>query len=89
MITYAIANGLTDRAISAYKRNARKVINQARGPGSVKQPGSAEVVEHDGLFYIRLCNVNGILAVYQVRIAGGKEVLKGLKRWPAAVEEGM
>jgi hypothetical protein len=53
--------------------------------GQTNQPGSVETVEHEGLQYIRLTNVNGILAVYRVRIVNGEPVLKGLKRWPAAL----
>ena len=83
MITFAEANSLTDRAKAAYYRNGKKEIDGwvRRGPDRV------ETVEHDGLFYIRLSNVNGILAVYRVRSVGGELVLKGLKRWPKALEE--
>lgn len=72
---------MEDRALAAYYRNAAR-----QGPGSVMQPGAVEIVEHDGKAYIRLSNVRGILAVYRVRIVNGEPVLKGLKRWPAAVD---
>lgn len=72
------------RALSAYNRSASA---QARAlGGQPMQPGAVETVEHEGLTYIRLTNVNGILAVYRVRTINGAEVLKGLRRWPAAIE---
>ena len=71
---------LEQRALAAYYRKGADV-------GSINQPGSVETVEHKGLIYIRLTNVNGTLAVYRVRtMADGSAMLKGLKRWPAAVE---
>lgn len=70
---------LEQRALAAYYRAAKAIS----GNGSVNQPGSVEEVEHDGLKYVRLANVNGTLAMYRVRIVNGAPVLKGLKRWPA------
>ena len=74
---------LEQRALSAYYRSGSQQTNE-RG-GSVNQPGAVETVDHDGLQYIRLTNVNGVLAVYRVRTVNGEPVLKGLKRWPAEV----
>lgn len=73
---------LEQRALSAYYRSGSR-----EGIGQTLQPGAVETVEHEGLQYIRLTNVNGILAVYRVRIVNGEPVLKGLKRWPAALED--
>ena len=75
---------LEQRALAAYYRNGTR--NAGVAGGSVNQPGAVETVEHDGLTYIRLSNVNGILAVYRVRTVNGEQVLKGLKRWPKALE---
>lgn len=77
---------LESRALAAYNRAGTKFINE-HGAGSINQPGAIETVEHDGLTYIRLTNVNGILAVYRVRTVNGEPVLKGLKRWPKAIED--
>jgi hypothetical protein len=67
---------LTRRAYAAWFRS-----------GGTDQPSNdSGLVEHDGLFYVRLVNVNGTLAVYRVRTVNGEPVLKGLKRWPAALE---
>jgi hypothetical protein len=67
---------LTRRALAAYFRTAG---------GNAEQPESGSgVTELDGLTYVVLRNVNGILAVYRVRPAG---LLKRLKRWPPALEE--
>ncbi len=70
---------LEQRALSAYNRAASRSI------GSVLQPGAVETVEHDGLQYIRLTNINGVLAVYSVRTVNVEPVLKGLKHWPKEV----
>jgi len=67
---------LCNRAMAAYFRAA------AKQDGVPIQPSPAEHVKHDGLDYIVLRNVNGILAVYRVRIVNSEPVLKGLKRWP-------
>lgn len=76
---------LEQRALSAYYRSGSKAANIYGG--SVIQPGAVETVEHDGLQYIRLTNINGILAVYRIRTVNGEQVLKGLKRWPAALND--
>lgn len=70
---------LEKRALSAYYRAA------AQTEGSPNQPGAVDTVEHDGLTYIVLSNVNGILAVYRVRTVNGEPMLKGLKRWPKSL----
>jgi hypothetical protein len=70
---------LEQRALSAYFR-------KDSGGGSLDQPGAVDTVEHKGLRYVRLANVNGILAVYRVRVVNGDEVLKGLRRWPRELE---
>ncbi len=41
-------------------------------------------VNLDGREYVRLANVNGVLAVWRVRNDG---MLKRLKRWPAELED--
>ena len=67
---------LSNRAMAAYFRAA------ALQDGTPIQPSPPEHVQHDGLDYIVLRNVDGILAVYRVRFVKGEAVLKGLKRWP-------
>ena len=69
-------NGLKARAMAAYFRSA--------GEGAL-QPTAPEIREHEGLKYVVLENVNGILAVYRIRTVNGAPVLKGLKRWPKEV----
>lgn len=76
---------LEKRALAAYIRRAENEIINEHGSGSVLQP-SIDTVEHEGLTYICLSNVNGILAVYRVRTVNGEPVLKCLKRWPKALE---
>jgi hypothetical protein len=74
---------LVRRAFSAYYRSATR----AAGHGVVNQPSSGSGVRHyDGKDYVVLYNVNGILAVYRIRTVNGQHVLKGLKRYPAALE---
>ena len=63
---------LLRRAIAAYYRGA--------GPGVMQPANTSSVDTVDGLHYVVLRNVRGVLAVYRVRNDG---VLKGLKRWPA------
>lgn len=79
-ITQAVANSLTDRAMAAYYRAGSKSL------GSIMQPGEVVAVEHKGLWYIRLSNVNGTLAVYRIRMVNGAPVLKGMKRWPSEID---
>jgi hypothetical protein len=55
-----------------------------RAGASVSQPsGASHVAVHNGKLYVVLHNSGGILAVYRVRNNGA---LKGLRRWPAALE---
>ena len=70
---------LIRRATAAYYRTP--VVD-----GPLDQPGEVRVQEHAGKRYVVLANVNGILAVYRVRTVNGQDVLKGLKRYPAALE---
>lgn len=70
---------LLRRGLSAYYRTAAKEAGQAAQPSS-SESGVREV---DGRKYVVLRNVTGILFVYRVRTDG---MLKGLKRWPAALE---
>lgn len=51
--------------------------------GSLCEPGLVEEIEHEGKRYVRLSNVNGVLATYRIRTYGA---LKSLIRWPAALE---
>lgn len=69
-----------DRALAAYHR-------AKRSPGEVyKQPSRSDSgeVEHASKRYVVLANVNGILAVYRIKVDG---FLKRLKRWPAALDQ--
>lgn len=77
---------LDQRALAAYYRSASRQLSNLWGSGSIMEPGAVETVEVDGLSYIRLSNVRGILAVYRIRTVNGESVLKGLKRWPKALE---
>lgn len=70
-------DALARRALSAYFRKT------AVTGGVPLQPATPEVVERNGLHYVVLSNVNGLLAVYRVRTVNGAPMLKGLKRWPA------
>jgi hypothetical protein len=64
------------RAFAAYFRSCTAY--------SPDQPdGASGIVEHEGKEYVVLHNVNGILAVYRIQNNGR---LKGLRRWPAALE---
>lgn len=75
---------LESRALSAYFRY------RAPSPGDyigVSQPGDIRTLTIEGLDYIVLTNVRGILAVYRVRTVNGEQVLKGMKRWPKAIDE--
>jgi hypothetical protein len=68
---------LTARAITAYY-NARRKLG-----GAIDAPANTSGLrEIDGLAYIVLENVNGVLAVFRLRNDG---VLKALKRWPEGV----
>lgn len=60
-----------ERAMRAYFRR--------RGSWAAQPADGGEMVEHDGLLYVRLANIGGVLAVYRVR---GDGKLKWLKRWP-------
>ena len=71
---------LVSAAIAAYLRE---------GKGQFPQPSwdlSDPVVDAEGLEYVRVRNVDGLLAVYRVRPNGA---LKRLKRWPKKVEKGI
>jgi hypothetical protein len=72
----ATDDDLTRRAFAAY----------FRGGGTDQPANTSGVVEHDGRLYVVLLNTRGTLAVYRVRPDG---VLKGLRRWPAALVEGL
>ena len=77
-------NNLENRALAAYFRTAASAVGAV---ASVNPPGIVqEVATKDGLRYVVLSNVNGILAVYRVRIVNGDEVLKGLKRYPRELD---
>jgi hypothetical protein len=53
--------------------------------GNTKQPSTASAVQTvNERSYVVLRSAGDILAVYRVRTDG---VLKGLKRWPAALEK--
>ena len=79
--TDAMNGELVRRATAAYYRGANTV------DGAVQQPSPGEVVETDsGLTYVRFTGANGTLAVYRVRVVHGQTVLKGLRRWPKALD---
>jgi hypothetical protein len=51
--------------------------------GGTEQPNNeSDLVKHDGKNYVRLVNVNGVLAVYRVR---NDDMLRRMKRWPDAL----
>lgn len=62
------------RAMAAYFRTGANI-----------QPGG-DVMQYTirGKVYVVLQNVNGILAVYRIKSDG---YLKGLRRWPAVLDE--
>jgi hypothetical protein len=66
---------LLNRAFAAYFRSNG---NSASIPSNF-----SSVRRHGGRFYVVLENITGILGVYRVRNDG---ILKGLKRWPKAIE---
>jgi hypothetical protein len=69
-----------DRAMAAYYR-------AKRSPQEVyQQPSRSDsgAVEYAGKRYVVLANVNGILAVYRIKVDG---FLKRLRRWPAALNQ--
>lgn len=67
---------LLRRAFAAYFRNA--------GVPSPDQPSNGSyVTDLGGKRYVVLTNIRGVLAVYRVRNDG---LLKGLRRWPKALE---
>lgn len=70
---------LESRALAAFFKYAPDAATPA-------QPSQAETLDHNGLKYVRLSNVNGTLAIYRVRIVNGEPILKRLKRWPADLE---
>lgn len=71
-------DNLVRRALAAYYKAA------AVQGGTPMQPSKPRVARHESRCYVVLESVRGTLAVYRVRTDG---VLKGLKRWPAAVAE--
>ena len=74
------------RALAAYTRTSSRIVNQ-NGGGTANKPGDIRTLTIEGLDYIVLTNVRGILAVYRVRTVNGEQVLKGMKRWPKAIDE--
>ena len=69
------ADDLLRRAIKTYLRDEGAQQPAAQHSG---------LERHDGLRYVVLRNVNGVLAVYRVR--GDIATLKRLKRWPKGAE---
>jgi hypothetical protein len=67
---------IESRALAAYWR-----------AGATEQPTDPTLVTVDGLDYVTLSNVNGILAVYRVTTVQGEPKLKRLRRWPRAIAE--
>jgi hypothetical protein len=66
---------LIRRSLAAYYRSA---------PAPARAPGQdSRVTEHEGKRYVILANTSGVIAVYRVRNDG---ILKGLRRWPKAIE---
>lgn len=80
-MTIATDSDLVRRAMAAYYRSGRR---EGFADEQINMPANdSDVQEHDGKQYVVLRNVNGVLAVYRVRNDG---MLKGLKRWPAELE---
>lgn len=72
---------LIRRALAAYYRSA-----DHSGVAALQAPGQdSRVTECEGRRYVVLTNTSGVLAVYRVRNDG---MLKGLRRWPNAIEAG-
>ena len=68
---------LVRRAMAAYYK-----FSDRRDP---PHPGNVSGIETvGGKDYVVLRNINGVLAVYRIRNDG---MLKGLKRWPAGLED--
>lgn len=68
---------LTRRAFAAWFRS-----------GGTDQPSNVSGLETaEGLDYVVLRNVSGVLAVYRIRIVNGAPMLKRMKRWPAALDQ--
>lgn len=71
---------LMRRAYAAYFRHGGEGLMQpSHWPTSTP-------VKYDGKTYVALANSHQMLAVYRVRNDG---MLKGLKRWPAAINEAL
>lgn len=79
---------LEARALNAYFKEANRQIEEAGGLGEPIQPRAPTTCEVEGKKYVVLSNVRGVLAVYRVRVVNGKEVLKGLKRYPKEIIDG-
>jgi hypothetical protein len=69
---------LVHRAFAAYWRSD--------GSTADIPANDSYATEHEGLRYVVLQNVNGVLAVYRYRNQG---ILRRLRRWPRAVEAGV
>ena len=69
---------LLRRATAAYYRSEKAGL--ATSPDEIRR----YVTEHEGKRYVVLANSQRVLAVYRVRTDG---ILKGLRRWPAGVEQ--
>jgi hypothetical protein len=74
--TYADEDELLRRAIAAHFRSGGEYADMPSR--------NSEVRDFEEKQYVVLRNVNGTLAVYRVRNDG---VLKGLRRWPAELDE--
>jgi hypothetical protein len=73
---------LIRRATAAWFRNGN--ADEVLG-----QPSNAsDVHEVNGLFYVVLRNVNGVLAVYRVLDTAERKQLKRMVRWPAELNGG-
>jgi hypothetical protein len=80
-MTTATDSELVRRAMAAYYKSGRR---EGFSDEQLAIPANtSDVHEHNGKQYVVLENVNGVLAVYRVRNDG---MLKGLKRWPAELE---
>jgi hypothetical protein len=78
-----IMSPLETRALQAYFTAANKAANGIGQPIQPSMPLENMVI--DGKHYIIITNSNAILAVYRVRSVNGKDVLKGLKRYPKEI----
>lgn len=71
--------------INPYNARAQAAYFRAADDNADIPKGNSDLLcDDEGKYYVVLSNSNGILAVYRVR---NDDMLKRLKRWPAALTE--